>query len=1017
MFHGFSNAEWVEVDRRVEEFERARRLGIAARISEFLPERESALYHAVLRELVRVDLELRAETGEHVSLSDYEAEFPELRDDPETLEQVVYEEFRVRAARGDEVDLQEIGQRYGVDISRWPRLRHMDCVSAARRPTWADSIDVDDDIDGSRFAGAIRAHGFECIREIGRGAFSRVYLARQSELADRLVVLKVSPDLFRESWTLARLQHPHIVPIHSTHSVGPLRVVCMPYLGATTLDAIALTLSRDPAGKVKKGEFARALDRARVSSGQQFQARPTPPNPPLENESFERAVIWIGAQLADGLAHAHEQGILHRDLKPANVLLSDDGVPMLLDFNLAASAADSLQAIVPSMAGTPVYMAPEQMAPFMGESQPCDARADIYGLALVLWELLTGQPAFPPPVGSFPEQLAGLIAARRSGTPSLRAQHPWVSRGCAAILSRCLEPEPARRYQSARELQEDFQRHLEYRPLRFVPEPALGERIAKWVLRRPRFSSAAAIGVIAAVLITALTAMYVGRGEALARVEARETLARFQTDVDSANLLLSLHDPDPPTIDEGEAILRQALGRYQLADHVNWQSAMTGSALDAASRHQLRSELGSLFVMLARVYGWRAARAALPGARATLVETGLGWNRAAEAALGREGYPTVLLQRAKLLHLAGRDADERAALDQASRSAYDSTAARLLAASELIAEQDYEGAIPLLDQALAEDSRHALGWLALGFAHARMGRWEKAEACLTASLALQPASYWAHFLKGQTYFERGNFSQALPEFDRALALRSDFIPALVDRSLTHANLGNLAAAVSDLNLALAQRSAPTRLYFIRARLRARLGDEEGARGDEAEGLRREPNDAASWVARGVARQDQDPEAALADFENALRLAPNMRAALQNKAAVLSERLNRPVEAIEVLDQVVVRYPDYARGRGGRGVLLARAGRRDDALDDAREALRLDSGGEITYQVACIYALTSRQVAGDRDEAFRLLKAALELGFGHELLDNDPDLDPLRTDPRFAELRPRCRDEHSVKNPA
>src|SRR4051794_36181926 len=77
--------------------------------------------------------------------------------------------------------------------------------------------------------------GFRLIGELGRGAFGRVYLARQAGLASRPVALKVATDLFDESQTLARLQHTNIVPIYSIHRVGPLQAVCMPYFGSTTL--------------------------------------------------------------------------------------------------------------------------------------------------------------------------------------------------------------------------------------------------------------------------------------------------------------------------------------------------------------------------------------------------------------------------------------------------------------------------------------------------------------------------------------------------------------------------------------------------------------------------------------------------------------------------------------------------------------------------------------------------------------------------------------------------------------
>src|SRR5439155_9435217 len=84
----------------------------------------------------------------------------------------------------------------------------------------------------------------------------------------------------------------------------------------------------------------------------------------LERRTYVQAVVWLGARLADGLAHAHERGIFHRDLKPANVLLTDDGLPMLLDFNLSEDVKLRSSAAAARVGGTLPYMAPEQLQAF-----------------------------------------------------------------------------------------------------------------------------------------------------------------------------------------------------------------------------------------------------------------------------------------------------------------------------------------------------------------------------------------------------------------------------------------------------------------------------------------------------------------------------------------------------------------------------------------------------------------------------------------------------------------------------
>jgi serine/threonine protein kinase len=136
--------------------------------------------------------------------------------------------------------------------------------------------------------------GFHLERELGRGAFGRVFLARQGALAGRPVALKVAPDVGPESQLLAQLQHTHIVPVYSVHHQGGLQAVCMPYSGSATL--------------------------ARVMSGLTAGAVPTRAEgllSKLGQPDHVGAVLALAAALADGLGHAHARGVVHRDIKPA----------------------------------------------------------------------------------------------------------------------------------------------------------------------------------------------------------------------------------------------------------------------------------------------------------------------------------------------------------------------------------------------------------------------------------------------------------------------------------------------------------------------------------------------------------------------------------------------------------------------------------------------------------------------------------------------------------------------------
>jgi serine/threonine protein kinase len=338
--------------------------------------------------------------------------------------------------------------------------------------------------------------GFRVLRPLARGAFSRVYLARQADLADRPVVLKVSPDVADEARTLAQLRHPNIVPVYSVHRAPPLQAVCMPYLGETTLaDVLRLSSNRWP---VASGRWL-------VETIASLACEHWPLAPPqgsrallekLAGLTYVNAVVWIVARLADGLAHAHAHGILHRDLKPANILLSDEGQPMLLDFNLAEDTKRRRGRGRPR-GGTLPYMAPEQLGAFRSgrvTAAPTpaprgggaiDGRSDVYALGVVLYELLAGRPPFPGRAEPRHDLIERMLRDRAGSPPYLRPWNPAVTLAIEAVVRRCLEPDPNRRYRSARKLQEELERQLTPQPRGHAPEPSLRERGGK-VGRHPR---------------------------------------------------------------------------------------------------------------------------------------------------------------------------------------------------------------------------------------------------------------------------------------------------------------------------------------------------------------------------------------------------------------------------------------------------------------------------------------------------------------------------------------------------
>ena len=293
--------------------------------------------------ILRTDLSLRLDAGDRVGALWYLDRFPDLGE--ECLVALIYEEFCLLEEDGQAPEAADFLARYSDQAE--PLRRVLDIHSLIGSATVSSSIVSSSSSisispaatdPGSRVlfpeAGQTIG-GFYLVEELGRGAFARVFLARERQLADRPVALKVSRRGSREPQALARLQHTHIVPVHS-HRVDPatgLHLLCMPYFGRITLARVLAEVGQEDeihSGSALLGALDRLADTAESRSACRSACRAA-----LAERSYAQAIAWWAARLAEALEHAHDRGVLHRDIKPSNVLVIDDGMPMLLDFNLA----------------------------------------------------------------------------------------------------------------------------------------------------------------------------------------------------------------------------------------------------------------------------------------------------------------------------------------------------------------------------------------------------------------------------------------------------------------------------------------------------------------------------------------------------------------------------------------------------------------------------------------------------------------------------------------------------------
>jgi len=983
----------LELDNYIAAFEAAAAARSALAIENFLPKPNHPLYDAVLREMIRVDLEFAWSRGIHRKLEDYQDRFPQLFANPSALRELLHEEFRLRRAAGEAPAPSEARTRFGAEHENGANERLPTAHQPGSTELWpANRIpEVGDTIPP----------GYRLVGEMGRGAFGRVYLARETELGGRPVAIKIATQLIGESLTLARLQHTNIVPIYAAHRVGRSTAIVMPYLGRTTLNDLLKSFRSGRVPQSGHGVVSTLADRAQSTEGGKengaadSDAAPEPGRSrtvldALERMNFVETVLWIGGELTDGLAHAHERGILHRDIKPANVLLTDDGRPMLLDFNLAAAGPASV-------GGTPAYMAPEQLAAALENRGLATPQSDIYAVGLVLLELLAGRLPFEEPQGQW-EEILPLMVAIRSHHPLDNLALPRdVTPGVRAILAKCLEPEPARRYTTAAELREDLNRQRNNRSLRYARERSVRESARKWMRRHPRLSSGGSVAALALIAIGLIAAAFLGnrwrlgqRDAELAHIGLRNAREFTQSGV-----------VDSP-IGEWRAIRAAAMAAlepYRVASD-DWTNGRLVMNRPESERTDLRRDAAQLM--------FRAAESTAAIAREErdqreqLLAEAIEWNRRGQAAY--PGPPTLpqLRQQAALLRSSGRSSD---ASEVEARAAHlappDADDLPGLGFAALDGKDYSEAANKLRDAAVHGPPRYSV-WMGLAAAEMRRRHFVLAIDALSAASAIRPSSSWPLLHRGLARLELKDYIAATADFDRFLELEPSEPDGYLNRAIARLLTSDYRGALDDCNSAEQHHCTATRLYSIREKARRGLGDKTGADRDLKIFLASSPLDRLSWCARGerkLALEPRDVAGAIRDFDEALALDPTFLNALRDKASALSEDLRDIGKAIQLLDRVLQLDPDSQSDRAGRAVLLARAGKHAEALQEVNATAAGPCDALIHYQLA-----SAAMIANDKPRGLSLLRSALRKDPTFApLMQTDSDLKLVWKDPIFLNL--------------
>lgn len=255
---------------------------------------------------------------------------------------------------------------------------------------------------------------YEILKEIGKGSMGMVFQAHDPHI-DRHVAIKVLRQdrmtsegfierFLKEAKAIGRLSHPNIVAIYDVGEDQETIYIAMEYIDGDSLDTF-----QKPEKKLRLPE-----------------------------------IIDVGIQVAQALHYANERGVIHRDIKPSNIILQPGGRVKITDFGIAhiEDPSGMIQTQAGEILGTPAYMSPEQV---LGKS--VDGRSDIFSLGVILWEMCVGRRPFRG------ENMAAVFRAVTDELPEPPDKlNPDIPADLSAVIMKCLEKDPSKRYQSGNEL-------------------------------------------------------------------------------------------------------------------------------------------------------------------------------------------------------------------------------------------------------------------------------------------------------------------------------------------------------------------------------------------------------------------------------------------------------------------------------------------------------------------------------------------------------------------------------------
>jgi serine/threonine protein kinase/tetratricopeptide (TPR) repeat protein len=712
------------------------------------------------------------------------------------------------------------------------------------RPVWERAANLLEETTRTEFAPGLRLGPYEILDELGAGGMGRVYKARDSRL-NRLVAIKflnteLMDDMARhrfhqETKAASSLNHPHIVTVHEAGEFEG-----RPYLVTELVDG----------GTLKA--WAKAEKRS----------------------WHDTAELLVG--VADGLACAHESGILHRDIKPENVLVTKSGYAKLADFGLAKMAESAtaetetltmteLRTRPGTIVGTVAYMSPEQV---LGEKT--DARSDIFSFGVLLYEILTGVRPFHG--NSNVACMRMIVDAEPAATSTLVPGLPF---SLQAIVQRCLEKKPEKRYQTARALTSELRTALNA-----ITASAEVLADAKRRARRSRWLAVLAAAVAAALLIAA-SVPAVRRAVASRLLGGRAPLAELLSDYDAyraGRAALDRYDK-PGNVDRAVQYMQTAIRlnpgfatayaglseayvlRNIAAPDPNWVALARDSAAKAVA---LSPELAMAHVALANA----------------LLEGGKRAEAAVEFERGRDLDPKnwgALVGLAGIANSAGNNAEAESWFRKGIEAAAGNWVPHQALGRFYYGTQRYDDALKAWERAIQLAPGNARVLRNQAAAYLMLSRYDESASALQSALEVEPTAQTYGNL-GTLRFFQGRFTDAVHPLEKAVELAAT----------NYVNWGNLGDAYrwAPGMQAKAPATYARAIDLIRGKLAAAPNDSE---------LR-------ANLAGYLAKSDQTPAALveLAGFEPL----PNKTGKACFKAAIAYEVAGKRDDALRSLSSAI-----------------------------------------------------------------------------------------------------------------